>query len=394
LNVIVVETPQGLAELTQRVERAGAVAVDTEFHNERSYAARLMVVQLVVDGDVVLVDPLSVTDLTPLTAALGRTTVVGHALGSDLRIFAERFGALPANAFDTQLAAAFLGYGISISLADLVHDLVGIRLRKAHTVSDWSRRPLAPAQIEYLVDDVVHLLPMRDTLLERLRERGRDAWFEEEARTLVDPQRYRNDPERLYLRIPGAQRMNRRELALLRELAVLRDELARARDVPLKFIIPDDVMPAIVHLRPKSLDDLGQLRRLDAGIRRAFGERILAAVAAGLALDDHDLPLRPSRPRGRDREAIAAALSVLVSGVADEHGLPASLIAPRAALDRIARELPPTPEGIAAELDGGHWRAELVAAPIHDLLSGKTALAVHGAAQGNPHIERVPTAAE
>jgi ribonuclease D len=394
LNVIVVETPQGLADLTQRVEQADVVAVDTEFHNERSYAARLMVVQLVVDGDVVLVDPLSVADLSPLTTALGRTTVVGHALGSDLRIFAERFGALPANAFDTQLAAAFLGYGISISLADLVHDLVGIRLRKAHTVSDWSRRPLAPAQIEYLVDDVVHLLPMRDTLLERLRERGRDGWFEEEARALVDPQRYRNDPERLYLRIPGAQRMNRRELAILRELAVLRDELARARDVPLKFIVPDDVMPALVHLRPKSLEDLGQLRRLDAGIRRAFGERILAAVAAGVALDDHDLPLRPSRPRGRDREAIAAALSVLVSGVADEHGLPASLIAPRAALDRIARELPPTPEGIAAELDGGHWRAELVAAPIHDLLSGKTALAVHGAAEGNPHIELVPTAAE
>jgi hypothetical protein len=83
-----------------------------------------------------------------------------------------------------------------------------------------------------------------------------------------------------------------------------------------------------------------------------------------------------------------------VSGVADEHGLPASLIAPRASLDRIARELPPTVEGIAAELDGGHWRAELVAAPIYDLLSGKTALAVLGAAQGNPHIERVSTAAE
>jgi ribonuclease D len=394
LNVIVVETPQGLIELAARIEGAGTVAVDTEFHNERSYAARLMVVQLVVGDDVVLVDPLSVADLSALTAALAGATVVGHALGSDLRIFADRFGALPASAFDTQLAAAFLGYGISISLADLVHDLVGIRLRKAHTVSDWSRRPLAPAQIEYLVDDVIHLLPMRDALAGRLRARGRDGWFEEESRALVDPQRYRNDPERLYLRIPGAQRMNRRELAILRELAVLRDELARVRDVPLKFIIPDDVMPALVHLRPKSLEDLTQLRRLDAGIRRAFGERILAAVAAGLSLDEHELPTRPSRPRGRDREAIAAALSVLVSGIADEHDLPASLIAPRAALDRIARELPATTEGIAAELDGGHWRAELVAAPIHDLLCGKTALAVHGAADGNPRIERVPTASE
>ena len=85
---------------------------------------------------------------------------------------------------------------------------------------------------------------------------------------------------------------------------------------------------------------------------------------------------------------------MLVSGIADEHDLPASLIAPRAALERIARELPATTEGIAAELDGGHWRAELVAAPIHDLLCGRTALAVHGAADGNPRIERVPTASE
>lgn len=394
MNVTVVETPQALTELAERVEKAGSIAVDTEFHNERSYAARLMVVQLVVGDEVVLVDPLSVTDLHPLTAALRCATVVGHALTSDLRIFADRFGTLPASAFDTQLAAAFLGYGISISLADLVHDLIGIKLRKAHTVSDWSRRPLAPAQIEYLVDDVVHLLPMREKLEGRLRERGRRSWFEEESRPLVDPARYQTDPERLYLRIPGALRMNRRELGILRELALLRDELARARDVPLKFVIPDDVMPALVHLRPKSLDDLGQLRRLDAGIRRAFGDRILTAVAAGLALDEPDLPSRPSRPRGRDREAIAAALSVLVSGIADEHDLPASLVAPRAVLDRIARELPATPEGIAAELEAGHWRAELVAAPIHELLSGKTALAVHGAAEGNPRIERVPTGPE
>ncbi len=394
MNVTVVDTPEGLIELAARVERAGAIAVDTEFHNERSYAARLMVVQLVVGDDVVLVDPLSVTDLHPLTAAMHATTVVGHALGSDLRIFADRFGSLPAGAFDTQLAAAFLGYGISISLADLVHDLIGIRLRKAHTVSDWSRRPLAPAQIEYLVDDVVHLIPMREKLEARLQERGRVSWFEEESLPLVDPSRYQTDPERLYLRIPGAPRMNRRELGILRELALLRDELARTRDVPLKFIIPDDVMPALVHLRPKSLDDLGQLRRLDAGVRRSFGERILAAVAAGLALDEHDLPSRPSRPRGRDREAVAAALSVLVSGIADEHDLPASLIAPRAVLDRVARELPATPEGVAAELEAGQWRAELVAAPIHELLSGKTALAVHGAANGNPRIERVPTAPE
>jgi ribonuclease D len=349
-----------------------------------------MVVQLVVDGEVALVDALRIADLRPLAAAISAGTVVGHALGSDLRIFADRFDLLPANAFDTQLAAAFLGYGISISLADLVHDLVGVRLRKAHTVSDWSARPLSPAQIEYLVDDVIHLLPMHGVLSERLGARGRAGWFEEEARALVDPARYRSDPERLYMRIPGAMRMNRRELGVLRELAILRDELARERDVPTKFIVPDDVMAGIVHLRPKSREDLTQLRRLDAGMRKAFGERIVAAVDVGMSLDESELPRRPTRPRGQDREAVAAALNVLVNAIATANELPAALLTPRAALERMARELPGTPEEVALTLEATPWRAALVAGPLHDLLSGKTALAVRGATRGNPRIESVP----
>ena len=391
MSVTIVDTPEHLADVAARVAAAGAVALDTEFHNERSYSARLMVVQLVVDGETYIVDPLRVADLQPLAAAIAGTTVVGHALSSDLRILADKFGVLPAAAFDTQLAAAFLGYGISISLADLVQDLTGVRLRKAHTVSDWSARPLSEAQLEYLVDDVRYLLPMRDALAGRLDARGRRAWFDEESLPLVDLARYRSDPERLYLRIPGAMRMNRRELGILRELAVLRDDLARARDVPLKFIVPDDVMPAIVHLRPKSPDDLAQLRRMDAGVRKAYGERIVAAVLRGGELDEADLPSKPARPRGQDREAIASALSVLVSAIAAENELPSSLLAPRTALDRVARELPASADDVARTIDHSGWRASLLAEPVYAMLSGRTALAVRGSASGNPRIELVDT---
>lgn len=391
MNVTIVETPEQLDGLAARIAAEPLIAMDTEFHNERSYAARLMVVQLVVDGEVALVDALRIGNLRPLATAVSAGTVVGHALSSDLRIFADRYDLLPASAFDTQLAAAFLGYGISISLADLVHDLVGVRLRKAHTVSDWSARPLSPAQIEYLVDDVVHLLPMHRALAERLAARGRTGWFDEEARALVDLARYRSDPERLYMRIPGAMRMNRRELGILRELAILRDELARERDVPSKFIVPDDVMAGIVHLRPKVREDLAQLRRLDGGMRKAFGDRIVAAVDVGLALDERDLPQRPPRPRGQDREAVTAALSVLVNAIATANELPAALLAPRAALERVARELPASPEEVALTLEASPWRTTLLARPLHDLLSGKTALAVRGAATGNPRIMSVPS---
>ncbi|MBD5603823.1 MAG: HRDC domain-containing protein, partial [Candidatus Eremiobacteraeota bacterium] len=284
MNVTVVEDQDALAALCERIGAVDRVALDTEFHNERSYAARLMVVQLVVGDEVAIVDPLRVKDLDGLATALASKTIVGHALQSDLKIFADRFDRMPARAFDTQLAAAFCGYGMSISLADLVHDLVGIRLRKSQTVSDWSTRPLSPQQIDYLVDDVRHLIPMQDALTARLEKSGRYAWFESDARSLVDITRYRTDPERLYLRVPGAMRMNRRELGILREVAQLRDALARERDVPLKYIIPDDVMAGIVSLRPATRDDLAQLRRLDAGARKAYGDRIVAAVAAGIAV--------------------------------------------------------------------------------------------------------------
>jgi ribonuclease D len=390
-NVAVVEDPHALSELCARIERVSRIAIDTEFHNEKSYSARLMVVQLVVGDEVALVDPLKVRDLQPLATALATKTVVGHALQSDLKIFADRFDRLPGAAFDTQLAAAFCGYGMSISLADLVHDIVGIRLRKSQTVSDWSTRPLSAQQIDYLVDDVRHLFPLQDELTARLERSGRLAWFEDDARPLVDAARYRTDPERLYLRVPGAMRMNRRELGIMREIAQLRDTLARERDVPLKYIIPDDVMAGIVSLRPASRDDLAQLRRLDAGARKAYGDRIVEAVAAGLALDDADLPKKPSRPPGSDREAIASCLAVLAAGIAAEHELPQALLVTRSALERVARELPATVEDVAKALDATDWRASLVAAPLHALLSGEVALTIAGATKGNPRVQRVKT---
>ncbi len=391
MKVSLVEDPEALAALCARVERAPRVALDTEFHNEKSYAARLMVVQLSFDDETALIDALRLADLSPLARALATRTVVGHALQSDLKIFADRFDLLPAIAFDTQLAAAFCGYGMSISLADLVSDVARVRLRKSQTVSDWSTRPLTAQQVEYLVDDVGHLFALQDELTGRLERNGRFSWFEADARALVEPERYHTDPERLYLRVPGAMRMNRRELGILREVALLRDRLARERDVPLKYIVPDDVMAPIVTLRPQERDDLAQLRRLDAGARKAYGDRIVAAVAAGLALDEADLPRKPSRPVGPDRDAIASCLAVLTGAIAAENDLPPGLLATRGALERLARELPQSPEALADALEASDWRAALLAAPLFALLSGDVALTVVGSSRNAPRVATVRT---
>jgi ribonuclease D len=383
---IIVNDSGSLDILCARVRAAERVALDTEFHAERSYAPRLMVVQIAFDDGAAIVDPLAVRDLAVLLEALAQTTVVGHALVSDLKIFADRFGTVPAHVFDTQVAAAFLGYGMQISLADLVRDLQHVRLAKTQTVSDWSSRPFSERQLEYLVDDVAHLLPMHDVLRQRLESKGRYAWALEECAELGDFARYRVDERRAYLKIPGAMRMNRRELGILNEVVKLRDRVARERDLPLKYVMPDDVVGSLATLRPKRLDDLSQLRRLDAGVRRQLGQAILEAIARGEALDEHELPERPKRPLGGARDTLVALLGVLAGEIAREADLPTNLLVPRAALERVAREVPRDRESFENALALQPWRIQLVGEPLWRLLSGQAGLTIEGYADGNPKI--------
>lgn len=379
-----------LAQLCERVRSSARVALDTEFHHERSFTAKLMVVQLAFEDGAAIVDPLAGIDLAPLARALCETTVVGHALSSDLKIFADRFGILPPNLFDCQIAASFLGYGMAISLADLVRDLCGVRLKKSHTVSDWSSRPLSSGQLEYLVDDVVHLLPMHDVLRDLLCKKGREAWAEEENRLLAGIERYRTDERRAYARIPGANRMNRRELGVLGELLRWRDEVARERDLPAKYILADDVVSNLATLRPSRIEDLAQLRRIDAATRRSAGPAILEAVARGESIPENELPARFSRPLGNNRETLVALMSVVVGEIARRNELPPSLLTPRAALERLAREIPRERADFEEALGLSSWRLGLVGDEIWRLLSGETALRIEGYAAGEPRITLLP----
>ncbi|MEO9169567.1 MAG: HRDC domain-containing protein [Candidatus Baltobacteraceae bacterium] len=389
-TVRTIERPGDLEALCERVRGAPRVALDTEFHAERSYSPRLMVVQLAFDDGTVIVDPLAIPDLRPLIDAFASTTVIGHALSSDLKIFADRFESVPPVVFDSQVAAAFLGFGMQISLADLVRELEGVRLAKTQTVSDWSTRPFTQRQIEYLVDDVVHLLPMLDKLRDRLERTGRLEWAREECALLGDRERYRADERRAYLRVPGAMRMNRRELGVLSEVVKLRDRLARDRDLPPKYIMADDVVAGVATLKPARVEELQQLRRLDAGARRQLGPAIIEAVARAMSVPEDDLPHRPKRPLGPSRDTVASVMGVIVGEIARVNDLPPSLLVPRSSLERLAREIPQVREEFDAVLDVSPWRRMLVGDPLWRLLSGELHLQIEGYAQGDPKIRLSP----
>jgi ribonuclease D len=388
--VTVVDTPEKLGALCERIAKAPRIGLDTEFHTEKSYTPHLMVVQLLFDDGVALVDPLAIRDLRPMVDALAGARVVGHALSSDLRILADAFESLPRAVFDTQVAAAFVGYGLSISLLDLVRDLCGVTLRKSQTVSDWGTRPFSQKQVEYLVDDVRYLFTLEDRLRERLRTRGREQWADEEMPALADPRTYRVDPRRLYQRVSGNARMNRRELGILNELAHLRDRYARERNIPLKYVLPDDVMVGLVQLRPKSVDELSQLRRIDPGTRRNLGERVVEAVRRGEAIPEDQLPPRAPKPLGPQREALVSTMAVLVSALAAENDLPTTLLLPRAALERIAREAPQTGEALGDVVNLTSWRRQLVVEPLWELLTGESVLRVRGYREAEPRTTIEP----
>ncbi len=383
---LIVEDRAALEQLCARVRDAARVGLDTEFHAERTYSPRLMVVQLAFDDGATIVDALALPDLQQLALSLTQTTVVGHALSADLKIFADRFNLVPPRVFDTQIAAAFLGYGMQVSLADLVRSLCDVRLAKSQTVSDWSTRPFSERQVEYLVGDVAYLLPVYDAQRPLLEKKGRYDWVYEECEELGDIERYRMDERRAYLRIPGAMRMSRRELGILSELVKLRDRVARERDLPVRYVLPDDVVAGLAVLKPAQIDELAQLRRLDAGMKRQLGTAILEAVARGQALDEEELPKRPARPAAPARDALVALLSAAIAEIARSAGLPASLLVPRAAVERLAREIPPDRASFERILALHPWRLALVADPLWRLCSGEAMLKIEGYAQGDPKV--------
>lgn len=389
MTPIIVADYTALELLCAQVRQAARVGLDTEFHAERTYSPRLMIVQLAFDDGAAIVDALALPDLRELVLALTQTTVVGHALSADLKIFADRYDLVPSRIFDTQIAASFLGYGMQISLADLVRSICGVRLTKSQTVSDWSSRPLSDRQVDYLVGDVAHLLPLYDALRPRLERKGRYEWVYEECEELGDVERYRIDERRAYLRIPGAMRMSRRELGILNELVKLRDRVARERDLPVRYVLPDDVVAGLATTKPAKVDDFAQLRRFDAGMKRQLGPAILEAVVRGQALPEDDLPQRVARPAAPARDALVALLGAATSEIAREAELPPSLLVPRAALERLARELPQDRASLDRVLALAPWRLALVAEPLWQLLAGDAALRIEGYADGDPKVRLV-----
>jgi ribonuclease D len=358
-----IDSPAGLRELAARLRDAAGVALDTEFVWDRTYYARLGLVQAgLADGTCFLVDAVAVPDLAPLGAVLadGGIEKILHDAPQDLMILRRATGAPARRIFDTRLAAGFAGLGSTLSLANLLAELCGVQLEKAHTRADWVARPLAPEVLDYAADDVRYLPEAAEKLRARAQAAGVAAWLDEELAALdAEPPGEEAAAQEAYLRIRAAASLPPRQLAALRELAAWRECEARAKDLPRRWLLEDGDLVALAAALPQTPDDLRRCRGLKPPAIQRWGGVFLEAIGRALALAEAELP-PPVFQAGRDpalKRAVDAALRAIQERAA-ARGIDPALAGSRTDVARLLRDGAAARPADHALLRG--WRAELL----------------------------------
>jgi ribonuclease D len=326
--------------LVSRLRSEAFVTVDTEFIRERTYWPELCVVQLAGESEVAVVDALAPElDLSPLATLLydPRVTKVFHAARQDIEIFVLRFGAVPRPLFDTQVAAMVAGFGDQVAYDALVAALTEGHIEKAHRFSDWSVRPLSPAQIAYAAADVTWLRRIYQMLRARLEEEGRLDWVAEEMAVLQDPQTYRIDPDEAWQRL-RVRSANRRYLGMVRAIAAWREREAQRVNIPRQRLLKDEALLDIAATTPDTPEALARARGVSRGFATArSGASLLDAIASAQSLPEATLPqVMRTREAARPSPALVSLLKVLLAAKCEEHHVATRLVASAEDLDRLA----------------------------------------------------------
>jgi ribonuclease D len=331
-----IDTADALTAFAESLAHQPEIALDTEFMREKTYRAELCLVQIAFGQTAVCIDPIALPDLAALVPALtGPSTVkVMHAARQDLEVMLPAVG-LVQPVFDTQIAAALAGFPAQIGYAELARRMLGVELAKAHTRTDWTRRPLSPEQQEYALDDVRHLGALRTRLLEQLADQGRLGWLEEELAALANAEALRVAPEDAWKKVKGLPGLDEQRQRLAQALAAWRERRAIERNRPRGWILDDLSLREIVLRLPRSLDALAGLPEMQESVVRKCGEELLALVRdAGISDPPPALPRR-ERP---DPAVLATVkrLADIAAAAAAELSIGTEVLATRRELERLA----------------------------------------------------------
>ncbi|WP_394202019.1 ribonuclease D [Shewanella waksmanii] len=321
-----IEDDASLAKLVQQYQSADLLVLDTEFVRTRTYYARLGLIQVYDGTTLALIDPVAVTDLSEFWALLTDTNrlVVLHSCSEDLEVIARYGQCQPANLFDSQIAASLCGMGHGVGYAKLVEQCLEVNLDKGESRTDWLKRPLTQAQLNYAANDVYYLYNLLPQLQQKLAELGRTEWLAEESQRMTEGRLTAPDPESAYLKVKNAFQLSPRQLAHLKVLASWRLTRALEKDLALGFVLKDHAMIGLAKKQPKSVADIYKMVELTEQEKRINAKAIISVMAQA-DLDNPPQPIDVIALKPGYKSAFKALKNCLVA-LAEQHDVAIELL--------------------------------------------------------------------
>lgn len=347
------------------------VAIDTEFHRERTYYPSVALVQIAHSKGISLIDPLKI-NLDKLTELFSsEVLIVMHAASQDLEVFQHVCGAAPKYLFDTQIAAGFIGMSTP-SLSSLYEKQLGVVIKKENRLTDWMARPLSISQLEYAANDVRYLLKIYEKIKENLIERGRISWVEAECSLLLEKEKGRRDPYEAWRKIKEGKNLRGKSLNNIRALAAWRETKAANLNIPVRYVFPDLALVAVAQQEPRDIKSLESIRGVETRhLKNAFPKEIISALQNAKELPPLPQRKKQEKDKNNDLRAGVTLVSAWVSQAARQLDLDPTMLGTRSDIEALVRG------DSDAKMSIG-WRNEIVGESVRELLQGKATLAFDG----------------
>ncbi|MGN0302504.1 MAG: ribonuclease D [Anaerotardibacter sp.] len=362
-----------LRNFVKECSQSPYMCIDTEFLREKTYYAKLCLLQICIEGKVAIIDPFEISDLTVLREPLENPNIVKifHACSQDVEIILNEIGCVPSPIFDTQIAASLLGKTQQASYSTLVQQYCNVQLAKKDSFTDWSRRPLSESQIEYAADDVVYLPKIYQEMITLLESKKRLSWLDSAFEEIENPEKYKVDPYARFRKLKRVNQLTQVQLAAAREFAAWREKKAQKLNIPRKWIVSDEQIVEACRREPKSLDELYMVRGMRDRLKPNEAREVLAAIKKGLNCPEDELPSIHNKNKNEANvDIVVDLLSAIVHLRARENKIAVQTLASSAELMKLARG-----HYDECEILKG-WRYRIVGKELLDLLEGKFSLSI------------------